>query len=173
MGLIRNLQRNIKEKIEKHQHGLYVVLVFPIAFACLITFASARVISVYWPWYYIQWSPGLHVHHFAYGFFVLAASGYLALIFSGPRAKFLISLLYGIGLGMAFDEFAMWIHLREDDVARWQYDGIVVVASIFFVLITLQPGIRFLTHHWPFTRKKLISEHVTRQPFSWDEQKNP
>lgn len=173
MGTIRKIQNLIKQKVEKHERGLYVVLVFPIAFACLLTFAVARVISVFWPELYIEWSPGLHVHHFAYGFFVLATSSYLALIFSGPRAKFLISLLYGTGLGMAFDEFAMWIHLREDDVARWQYDGLVVIGSIFFILITLQPGLRFLVHHWPFTRKKLLLEQVQRQPFTWDEQKNP
>lgn len=173
MSTIQKIQNLIREKIQKQQRGLYLVLVFPIAFACLVTFALARIVSVYWPWYYVQWAPGLHVHHFAYGFGVLAVSGYLALIFSGPRAKFLISLLYGIGLGLAFDEFAMWIHLREDDVARWQYDGLVVVGSIFFLLLTLQPGTRFLMHHWPFTRKKLVEEHIVRQLFSWDESKSP
>ncbi len=173
MGLIHNIQNRIQEKLEKHERGLYVVLVFPIAFSCMLTFATARIISVYWPWYYVQWAPGLHVHHFAYGFFVLALSGFLGLVFSGPRAKFLIALLYGIGLGLAFDEFAMWIHLREDDVARWQYDGIVFVTSVLFVLASLQPGIKFFLHHWPFTRSKLLSEHIKRQPYTWDEPKNP
>ncbi len=173
MGTIRRIQALIREKIEQQQRGLYVVLTFPIAFACMLTFITARVVSVYWPWYYIEWGEGLHVHHFAYGFFVLAASGFLALVLNGPRAKFLISLLYGIGLGLAFDEFAMWIHMREDDVARWQYDGMVVMGSIFFLLLTLQPGIKFLLHHWPFTKRKLVLEHVKRQPFAWDEEKSP
>ena len=173
MGTIRRLQALIREKIERQQQRLYLVLVFPIAFACMVTFITARVVSVYWPWYYIEWGEGLHVHHFAYGFFVLAASSYLALVFSGPRAKFLISLLYGVGLGLAFDEFAMWIHMRVDDVARWQYDGAVVVGSIFLILITLQPGLKFLLHHWPFSKKKLIFEHITRKPYAWDEIKTP
>lgn len=172
MGLINNIQNRIQEKLEKHERGLYVVLVFPIAFSCMLTFATARIISVYWPWYYVQWAPGLHVHHFAYGFFALALSGFLSLVFSGPRAKFLIALLYGIGLGLAFDEFAMWIHLREDDVARWQYDGIVFISSVLFVLASLQPGVKFLLHHWPFTKKKLVLEHIKRQAYAWDEPKN-
>ena len=171
MSPIQKLLKLIQQKIQKHQRGLYLVLVLPIAFSCLITFASARLISIYWPWYYVQWAPGLHVHHFAYGFFVLAISGYLSLILSGPRAKFLISLLYGSGLGLAFDEFAMWIHLREDDIARWQYDGIILVFSVFVLLITLQPGLIFLIHHLPFTRKKLIAEHKKHQKISWDERK--
>ncbi len=173
MGSIRKIQNLIRQKLEKHEQGLYIVLVFPIAFACLVTFAIARVISVYWPWYYIEWAEGLHVHHFAYGFFLLAASSYLALVFNGPRAKFLISLLYGVGLGMAFDEFAMWINLREDDVARWQYDGMVVMGSIFFLLLTLQPGLRFLLHHWPFTKKQLKNEHIIRTPYDWDRLNDP
>jgi hypothetical protein len=172
MGTIRKIQNLIREKIQKHERGLYIVLVFPIAFTCLVTFATARVVSVYWPWYYIEWAEGLHVHHFAYGFFVLAVSCYLALIFSGPRAKFLISLLYGVGLGLAFDEFAMWVHLREDDVARWQYDGLVVVGSVFLLLLTLQPGLKFLSHHWPFSRRKLMQEQIERRPFSWDDIEN-
>jgi hypothetical protein len=114
-----------------------------------MTFAVARTVSKFWPWYYVQWAPGLHVHHFAYGFIILAISGYLSLIFSGPRAKFFIALLYGCGLGLAFDESAMWIHLREDDLARWQYDGIVTIVTIFFVILTLQPGIQFLLRLWP------------------------
>ena len=170
MGIIHSIQFKIKQKLERHEQGLHVVLIFPIAFACLLTFAGARIVSTYWPFYYVEWAPGLHVHHFAYGFFILAASGYLSLIFSGPRAKFLISLLYGCGLGMAFDEFAMWVHLREDDVARWQYDGLVIVLSAFFILLTLQPGLKFLFAHWPFTKRKLLSEQLERQPYNWDAQ---
>ncbi len=172
MNTIIRLQAIINEKIQKHERGLYVVLLLPIAFACLVTFAIARLVSVFWPWLYVQWAPGLHVHHFAYGFFILAISGFLALVFSGPRAKFLISLLYGVGLGLAFDEFAMWIHLSDDDVARWQYDGIVIVVSIIFILASLSPGIAFLTHHWPFSRKKLVSEHIKRTPFAWDSEES-
>ncbi|MBU1148473.1 hypothetical protein KKI23_00100, partial [Patescibacteria group bacterium] len=72
--------------------------------------------------WYINLSVG-HVHHFAYGIFVLAISGYLALIFDGPRAKYLISLLHGFALGLTFDEYWFWIRLSDDDPARWSYDG--------------------------------------------------
>lgn len=153
------MQDAIREKVVHHSKGLYVALIFPIAFAALLTFIIARIISMTQPQWGLWIASDLRVHHYAYGFFILAASGYLALIFSGPRAKFLIALLFGLGLGLSFDEFAMWLKLRGDDVARWEYDGVVIVLSFFFFILTIQPGMNFLFNHWPFSRKKLISEH--------------
>lgn len=154
------MQAAIREKVERHEQGLYVVLIFPIAFASLLTFTIARGISSidpglgFWP------TENLHVHHFTYGVFILAASGYLALVFSGPRAKFLIALLLGFGLGLSFDEFGMWLYLRGDDVARWQYDGIIIVLTFFFLVGTLKSGTKFLWRHVPFTNKTLANEHT-------------
>ena len=95
-------------------------------------------------------SSDFRIHHFAYGFWILSASGYLALIFSGPRAKFLISLLFGLGLGLAFDEFSMWLELRGDDTARWNYDGMVIIISTMLIVVAMGPGLHFIKRHWPF-----------------------
>lgn len=162
------MQLAITEKLRRHERGLYVVLIFPIAFACLLTFAGARIVSLTIPQVGLWITEDFRIHHFAYGFWIVTAAGYLALIFSGPRAKFLISLLFGFGLGLAFDEFAMWLKLREDDSARWEYDGMVIIISIFLLIVTLQPGIRFLAHHWPFSKSKLSEEHARRKNQDWD-----
>lgn len=153
------MQDEITQHMDGRETGLYIVLVFPIAFACLVTFLGARIISHFWPDFVFMLNSGLHIHHYTYGFFVLGIAGYLALIFNGPRAKFLISLLLGLGLGLAFDEFAMWLRLRDDDPARWSYDGLVTILAIFTLLLTIQPGVRFLLHHWPFSKKVLALEH--------------
>lgn len=154
------MQSAIQAKVKKHQRGLYIVLIFPIAFTTLVTFVIARIFSYYFPEIGFRPTPYLHVHHYIYGFGILIVTAYLALIFNGPRAKFLISLLMGIGLGLAFDEFSYWFKLREDEVARWEYEGIVLLISFFFIALTLKPGLRFLHHHWPFSRKKLLEEHL-------------
>jgi hypothetical protein len=156
----QKMQAMIRDKVTHHSKGLYVALIFPIAFAALLTFLGARIVSLTIPQVGLFLAEDFRVHHFAYGFFILAAAGYLALIFSGPRAKFLIALLFGFGLGLTFDEFAMWLKLREDDIARWEYDGIVVVVSFFLLVLTVQPGTNFLFNHWPFSRKKLKQEHT-------------
>ena len=140
----------IREKVVHHQHGLYVYIIFPIATAFLLTFVGARLISRFWPDAYIPWA-GIHVHHFAYGFFVLATAGYLALVFSGPRGKYLIALLYGFGLGLAFDEFGIWLRLNDGDPARFSYDGFIIIVGVIFLILTAKPGVKMIRNHLPWT----------------------
>lgn len=144
------MKGTIRQKVQNKEPGLYVTLVFPIIVSFLITFIGARIFSHIFPEVYIPWSKGLHVHHFAYGFFVLAASGYLALVFSGPRAKYLISLLHGFGLGLAFDEFGIWLKLSDSDPARWSYDGFLIMIGLVFFIISVGPGLKRLKILWPF-----------------------
>ena len=140
----------IKEKVIHHEHGLYLYIIFPITVAFLLTFGGARLFSIISPSIYISWQ-GIHIHHFTYGFFVLAIAGYLALVFSGPRAKYLIALLHGFGLGLAFDEFAMWLNLSEEDRARWSYDGLLIITGVVLLIITAKPSIKFIKNHLPFS----------------------
>lgn len=138
------MKSTIRQKVQNKEPGLYVALVFPIITTFLITFVGARIFSHLYPSVYIPWLKGVRVHHFAYGFFILAASGYLALVFSGPRAKYLISLLHGFGLGLAFDEFGIWLKLSDSDPARWSYDGFLIMIGLVFFIISIGPGIKML-----------------------------
>ena len=140
----------ITQKVLLKESGLYVSLIFPISVAFLLTFIGARIFSHLYPNFYIPWSQTIRVHHYAYGFFVLAASGYFALIFSGPKAKYLISLLHGFGLGLAFDEFGIWLKLSDSDPARWSYDGFLIMVGLFLFVISVKPGLKMLKILWPF-----------------------
>ncbi len=140
----------IRDRVVEDKPGLYLALILPIAFAFTITFATSRLISNVAPQLYLPLTPHLHIHHFTYGFFILAIAGYLALIYNGPRAKFRTALLYGVGLALAMDEFGMWLRLRDDDIARSSYDGLNIVIGIIFFLLALRPGIRLLKALWPF-----------------------
>ena len=137
-------------RVENNRDGLYLAILFPIFSAFLVTFAGSRIFSHFFPQFYVQWVPGLHVHHFTYGFFILAAAGYLALIHNGPRASYWISFLFGTGLGFSMDEFGMWLRLRDDDIARWSYDGLITIILIVLIIIVAKPGIKFLRRIWPF-----------------------
>ena len=139
----------IGSKVMKHERGLYLYLLFPIAVSFLLTFAGCRLISNLDPNLYLAWSD-IHIHHFTYGFFILAASGYLAMVFDGPRAKYLIALLHGFGLGLSFDEFAMWLTLSDDDPARWSYDGFIIITGLIIFIMTARPGFKMLKEHFPF-----------------------
>lgn len=150
LNVFGRMKRNISWKVSHHASGLYLSIIFPIAIAFLITFMGARVLSYFAPEIYIPWSREIRIHHYAYGFFILAASGYLALVFSGPRAKYLISLLHGFGLGLAFDEYGIWLRLSDADPARWSYDGFTIIAGVIFLIISAKPGLRMVKGLWPF-----------------------
>jgi hypothetical protein len=59
-----------------------------------------------------------------------------------------ISLLYGIGLALTFDEFGMWLHLGGSYWQRASFDAVVVIGASF-TLIVLAPRLStFRPHHW-------------------------
>ena len=147
----------IRERIVHHEPGLYLYIIFPIATVFLLTFITTRIINHILPDLYIPWPLQAHVHHYAYGFFILAISGYLALVFSTPRAKYWISMLHGIGLGLAFDEYAIWLKLKDDDPVRYSYDGFLIVVGAFLITISAKYGIGFVKNHYPFSRKTKIT----------------
>jgi len=37
---------------------------------------------------------------------------------------------YGIGLGLTFDEFGLWLHLGGDYWQRASYDAVIVLATV-------------------------------------------
>src|SRR5713226_1710550 len=78
----------------------------------ILTVSVARTVSHFWPRFHVDLVPGFRTHHYVYGIFLLAISGYLALLFKSPRAIPWISLLYGLGLGLTFDEFGFWVSLN-------------------------------------------------------------
>jgi hypothetical protein len=137
-------EKEIEEAVISKRSSLMQALLFPISFTFLLTFTLSRIVNYTWPTMYFQATPTLHIHHFTYGIIILAAAGFLSLLFSGPRGKFWIAMLYGTGLGFAFDEFAMWLRLDETDPVRWDYDGFVIIAGIFLMLFTIPQGLHFI-----------------------------
>src|SRR5215813_14182987 len=99
-----------------------------VAAAFILTAAGARLFSLVLP--RVHWEPvaGLHIHHYVYGIFILTAAGYLALIFKSPRATLWIALMYGLGVGLTFDEFGMWFNPPFVRGVRWNTNGVMIVA---------------------------------------------
>jgi hypothetical protein len=91
-----------------------------------VTFGGARLFSLVLPRVHWEPFPGMHIHHYVYGIFILAAAGYFALLFRGDRARSWIALLYGLGLGLTFDEFGMWINPPFVRGVRWNTTGLTI-----------------------------------------------
>jgi len=98
-----------------------------IGAAFILTIAAARIFSMFLPRVHWEPVPGMHIHHYVYGIFILTAAGYLALIFKGDRATMWIALLYGLGVGLTFDEFGMWVNPPFVRGVRWNTNGLTIV----------------------------------------------
>ena len=112
-----------------------------VAAAFILTAAGARLFSLVLPWVHWEPIPGLHIHHYVYGIFILTAAGYLALVFKSHRATLWTALLYGLGVGLTFDEFGMWLNPPFQRGVRWSTNGLTIVI-VALVMAALAPMIR-------------------------------
>lgn len=119
----------IKITTHKNQRIIGVII-----FYFLITFILSRlmvylVIGKWLPNFFLT-IRGVHIHHFTYGVFLLVLIG-LFLILRRPHEEsesFKFSTaFYGIGLGLTFDEFGMWIRLADEYWLRQSYDAIIII----------------------------------------------
>jgi len=95
---------------------------------------------------------GTHVHHLNYGIFLLATvCGYS--VFRRPvgRAAEVTALLYGVAMGLTFDEFGMWLHLGGSYWQRVSVDAVIVVSAVFALVAFARSLRRFEKRHvWLF-----------------------
>src|SRR3989441_13273653 len=91
--------------------------------------AGTRLFSLVLPWVHWEPIPGLHIHHYVYGIFILTAAGYLALVFKSHRATLWIALLYGLGVGLTIDEFGMWLNPPFQRGVRGSTNGLTIVIA--------------------------------------------
>lgn len=120
-------------RIFKPKNGKEIPFLILLSF--LGTFALSRVFTYTFPDVSLR-VRAVHVHHFAYGIILLAILGYYLL--TQPRSsktRLKLSLIYGVALGLAMDEFAMWIQLEDAYYDRSSYDAIVTVALIMLNII--------------------------------------
>jgi len=92
---------------------------------------------------------GTHVHHLNYGIFLMAAvCGYS--VFRRPigRSAEITALLYGIAMGLTFDEFGMWLHLGGSYWQRASIDAIIVVAALFGLVAFARTLKKFESRHF-------------------------
>lgn len=125
-------------------------------FSFLLTFILSRVfvfliMSKMMPNLYC-FVQGTHVHHLNYGIFLLAAvAGYSVFRRPAGRAAEATALLYGVAMGLTFDEFGMWLHLGGSYWQRASVDAVIVVAALFGLVAFARTLKRIERHHfWLF-----------------------
>lgn len=125
--------------IEKHRKRVsFVVLVsFLLTFLIVRLYVlSAMAGFIEDPYLYIR---GYHIHHLNYGIFIMAVAGFCALVSQREKDRLKLGVLYGIGLGLTFDEFGMWLRLEDEYWTRLSYDAVIVISLIFVNLVYFYP----------------------------------
>jgi len=89
---------------------------------------------------------GNHVHHQVFGILIIIGTG-IVLVSEMPRGAALCAAaaVFGVGIGLTVDEFALWLHLED---VYWTDQGRKSVDAIFCVLVitgALIGGADFLT----------------------------
>ena len=89
---------------------------------------------------------GNHVHHQVFGILIIIGTG-IVLVSQTPKGPALdaAAAVFGVGVGLTADEFALWLHLQD---VYWTNEGRKSVDAIFCLLVitgTLIGGASFVT----------------------------
>jgi hypothetical protein len=128
----------------RHAPETSVLLLFG---AFLVSFlfirTSARLMrSPKVPWWpgSVTTEGGLHIHHLVFGIFLMLIGGTLgfALTKQDPWVE-ISAIAFGIGAGLTFDEFALWVHLEDvywADEGRQSVDAAIVALGFVGLVLT-------------------------------------
>ena len=90
---------------------------------CFIRLSTRLMRSPRVPWWpgSVVTEGGTHVHHMVFGIIIMMAAACLSFAVSNEGPWYSIwAVLFGIGMGLTIDEYALWLHL--DDV-YWSEEG--------------------------------------------------
>jgi len=94
---------------------------------------------------------GRHIHHFAWGIFLVVPTGVLFMLMPSKLLAYWrlkLVAIYGWGMGLIFDEFGMWLNLEDDYHWRQGYDAVIVVAGLLINIV-------YFKEIWLFLLSKL------------------
>lgn len=81
---------------------------------------------------------GVHIHHVVPGIILMIAGGLLALGGVGPGWDNVAGVVFGIGLALVLDEFALILHLEDvywEREGRLSVDAVFVLAGVMLLLL--------------------------------------
>jgi hypothetical protein len=77
----------------------------------------------------------MHVHHFNYGLILASSAGISAMFPLGRRALRVLAAIFGIGIGLIFDEFALIWNLNPEYAQSLSLITAAIVAIVFIQVI--------------------------------------
>ena len=131
---------------EHDRQWLFLVLMGLVISFGFIRFSTRMMRSPNVPWWpgSVVSDSGLHVHHLVFGIVLMIAAGTISFAgFAVSPIYEICAFLFGIGIGLTIDEFALFLYL--DDV-YWAKEGrasidatVIAVAALGLVLLGVRP----------------------------------
>lgn len=121
------------------REAIFLLLVgFLGAFLFIRTSARLGRSTTWWPGSVVT-DDGVHLHHLVWGICTMMAAGVLGFSLHGESPWFEVSAaLFGIGMGLTIDEFALWVYLKDvywAEEGRKSIDAAVYATALIGLLI--------------------------------------
>jgi hypothetical protein len=135
----------LKPFFYKHFHlqtfrrkGLFTIVTYilTILLSRLTVFLIEKDIDIPFLGYNIV--KGYHIHHFTYGILLLVLISFATLFLNASRLNNALYFLYGLALGLLFDEFGIWLKLDPTYDQSISYTASVFVAGVMFGALVLE-----------------------------------
>ncbi len=140
--LVRTQARLWPSRLARWGIGGFLVNVCAWAFLCLLIM-SRRIPD------FFLFVGQTHVHHLKLWHLLAGDRRCVAVAFSaGTNGRGMRAIIYGVGLGLTFDEFGMWLHLGGSYWQRSSYDAVVVVAGVLALVSFSSDLRRFRLREW-------------------------
>ena len=126
------------EATGKEIHFL-ILVAFTVTFGFIRT--SAHLIRAQVSWWpgNVRTKSGTHIHHLVWGILLIMTTGYLGLaVDMGSPWLELTAIAFGIGMGLALDEFALWLNLEDvywSPKGRQSIDAVVITACLLLISV--------------------------------------
>ncbi|WP_210491193.1 hypothetical protein [Patulibacter sp. SYSU D01012] len=127
---------------EPGRQGIFLVLAAFLGSFLFIRTSARMARSDRFPWWpgSVVTDSGVHLHHLVWGIVLMMGGGTLGFALQGQSGWFEVSaVLFGIGVGLTFDEFALWVYLQDVYWAREGRTSIdaVAITAAFMGLVFL------------------------------------
>jgi hypothetical protein len=122
----------------KEAHFL-ILVAFMLSFGFIRTSAHLIRAQVRWWPGNVETKGGTHVHHLVWGILLLLGCGYIGIaVAPGSPWREIIAVLFGVGMGLTLDEFALWLNLQDvywSPKGRESIDAVIVAGCLLTIAL--------------------------------------
>lgn len=107
-----------------------------------------------WPENFMIGVVKVHMHHFGWGILIVALTGFVYFnlpYYLIPKWRLKLAGLYGWGLGLIFDQFGMWLNLKDEYSLRRGYDAVIILAGLMINVV-------YFSKMWRLLYKKTLGK---------------